>query len=60
MKKFSLETSLIGLLMIYIGLFVLYIVVPQSLLKLRSLISPLMLITIGVISIQLWRYLFKR
>lgn len=48
MKKIQ-EFKFIELLAVYIGLFVLYVVTPQSLTVVKHIISPLMLVTIVVI-----------
>ena len=48
MKKIQ-ELKFIELVIIYLALYVLYVVTPQSLQIVRRFVSPLMLATIGVI-----------
>lgn len=56
MKRF-LELKLIELLAFYIGLFVIYVLLPAPLTFMRHYIAPLMAVTIAVTFLSSLRYL---
>jgi len=59
MKKIQ-ELKLIELLAVYVGLFIIYVVTPESLTIIRRIISPLMLVAIAVIFLNSLQFFKKR